>query len=145
MSYHRTRSGVSFCINNCSYPMENVRQLALRDSKRLANIKPPLGTLFPWSHFVVFLFAYFRKTSRSSLSCFLGFFCMHIHRQPCNISTSSFTRTWISHSARTHRVGCLCPNSKQGQSTTHTSAFFALLFLGNSLWKSIPVRWSQFH
>lgn len=30
MSYHRTKSGVHFCINNCSYPMENVRQLTLR-------------------------------------------------------------------------------------------------------------------
>lgn len=40
MSYHRTKSGVHFCINICSYPMENVRQLTLR--RRASS--------HPWQH-----------------------------------------------------------------------------------------------
>lgn len=40
MSYHRTRSGVHFCINNCSYPMENVSQLTFREKK----------SCHPWQH-----------------------------------------------------------------------------------------------
>lgn len=48
VSYHGTRSDIRFCINNCSYPMENVRQLILRER----NIKSFLATLFPRAHSV---------------------------------------------------------------------------------------------
>lgn len=111
MSYHRTKSGVHFCINNCSYPMENVRQLTLRRASS-----------HPWQHSFLahtVLSSHSHITGRSQeVAC--PVFHVQVHRQPCNISTSSFTRTQASQDARTRRTACVS-NRKQG--VKHYSQF----------------------